>query len=156
MLKVQDLGVPRLKYYNQKISRTPGSHLIPNPVISLRLMSHEATVLGLHVEGVLSVSAPEVVSYEPLSLATDMWSVGVITYILWVASPHCSSSSICVVITYINPHCWVEPTCQYLIRINLQINMLLHSHLSLLAIWNSCLFCLSKFSWYFFQDFFYA
>lgn len=26
--------------------------------------------------------APEVVSFEPLSLATDMWSVGVITYIL--------------------------------------------------------------------------
>ena len=27
-------------------------------------------------------SAPEIVSYEPLSLATDMWSIGVITYIL--------------------------------------------------------------------------
>ena len=26
--------------------------------------------------------APEVVSYEPLTLATDMWAVGVLTYIL--------------------------------------------------------------------------
>ena len=28
--------------------------------------------------------SPEVVNYEPLSLTTDMWSIGVITYILWV------------------------------------------------------------------------
>ena len=28
--------------------------------------------------------SPEVVNYEPLSLNTDMWSIGVITYILWV------------------------------------------------------------------------
>ena len=26
--------------------------------------------------------SPEVVNYEPLSLTTDMWSIGVITYIL--------------------------------------------------------------------------
>ena len=26
--------------------------------------------------------SPEVVNYEPLSLNTDMWSIGVITYIL--------------------------------------------------------------------------
>jgi len=29
--------------------------------------------------------APEVVNFDPLSLATDMWSVGVIAFILWVA-----------------------------------------------------------------------
>ena len=28
--------------------------------------------------------APEVVNFEPISPATDMWSVGVITYVLWV------------------------------------------------------------------------
>ena len=28
--------------------------------------------------------SPEVVNFEPLSLNTDMWSIGVITYILWV------------------------------------------------------------------------
>ena len=28
------------------------------------------------------ISAPEVIGYDPLSLATDMWSIGVITYIL--------------------------------------------------------------------------
>ena len=28
--------------------------------------------------------SPEVVNYEPLSLNTDMWSIGVITYILYV------------------------------------------------------------------------
>ena len=28
------------------------------------------------------VSAPEVVSFESLTVATDMWSIGVLTYIL--------------------------------------------------------------------------
>lgn len=32
--------------------------------------------------GTAEFIAPEVVSYDPLSLATDMWSIGVITYIL--------------------------------------------------------------------------
>ncbi|XP_012943478.1 death-associated protein kinase 2, partial [Aplysia californica] len=32
--------------------------------------------------GTAEFIAPEVVSYERLSLATDMWSIGVITYIL--------------------------------------------------------------------------
>ena len=26
--------------------------------------------------------APEVINYDPLSLATDMWSIGVISYIM--------------------------------------------------------------------------
>jgi serine/threonine protein kinase len=26
--------------------------------------------------------APEVIAFEPVTLATDMWSIGVITYIL--------------------------------------------------------------------------
>ena len=30
----------------------------------------------------IMISAPEVIGYDPLSLATDMWSIGVITYIL--------------------------------------------------------------------------
>lgn len=30
--------------------------------------------------------APEVVSYEALCSATDMWALGVVTYILWVSS----------------------------------------------------------------------
>ena len=30
--------------------------------------------------------APEVVSEEPLCLASDMWSMGVLTYVLWVTS----------------------------------------------------------------------
>lgn len=28
--------------------------------------------------------APEVICYEPVTLATDMWSIGVICYILYV------------------------------------------------------------------------
>ena len=36
----------------------------------------------------LVISAPEVIGYDPLSLATDMWSIGVITYILWVQTNH--------------------------------------------------------------------
>lgn len=30
--------------------------------------------------------APEVINYEPISYTTDMWSIGVICYILWVFS----------------------------------------------------------------------
>ena len=30
----------------------------------------------------LSFAAPEVINYDPLCTATDMWSIGVITYIL--------------------------------------------------------------------------
>jgi serine/threonine protein kinase len=29
--------------------------------------------------------APEIIQYQPISTATDMWSIGVITYILYVA-----------------------------------------------------------------------
>lgn len=32
--------------------------------------------------------APEIVNYEPLGLEADMWSIGVITYILQVTSDH--------------------------------------------------------------------
>ena len=32
--------------------------------------------------------APEVINYEPVSLGTDMWSIGVICYILWVRNSH--------------------------------------------------------------------
>ncbi len=35
-----------------------------------------------------AVLAPEVVNYEPLSLATDMWALGVVTYILYANSYH--------------------------------------------------------------------
>lgn len=28
--------------------------------------------------------APEVISFDPVTYATDMWSVGVICYVLWV------------------------------------------------------------------------
>ena len=37
--------------------------------------------------------SPEVVNYEPLSLNTDMWSIGVITYIMSVSvSVYCIQS----------------------------------------------------------------
>ena len=35
-----------------------------------------------HITGTAEFVAPEIVNYEPLSLATDMWAIGVITYIL--------------------------------------------------------------------------
>ncbi|KAG8231089.1 hypothetical protein J437_LFUL011057 [Ladona fulva] len=31
---------------------------------------------------IFSITAPEVLNYEPISLATDMWSVGVLLYVL--------------------------------------------------------------------------
>lgn len=34
------------------------------------------------LQGTPEFLAPEAVNYEPLSLATDIWSVGVITYLL--------------------------------------------------------------------------
>lgn len=37
--------------------------------------------------------APEIVNYEPLGLEADMWSIGVITYILQVASIHINASN---------------------------------------------------------------
>lgn len=37
--------------------------------------------------------APEIVNYEPLGLEADMWSIGVITYILYVTSNHRNTSS---------------------------------------------------------------
>lgn len=35
-----------------------------------------------HVSVSLASEAPEIVNYEPLGLEADMWSIGVITYIL--------------------------------------------------------------------------
>ena len=35
-----------------------------------------------------AVVAPEVINYDPLCRATDMWSIGVITYILWVPTSY--------------------------------------------------------------------
>jgi len=37
---------------------------------------------GLLVKLLLFCVAPEVVNFDPLSLATDMWSIGVIAFIL--------------------------------------------------------------------------
>ena len=34
------------------------------------------------VTGTPEFVSPEVVNYEPISLTTDMWSVGVLTYVL--------------------------------------------------------------------------
>lgn len=36
------------------------------------------------MQGTPEFVAPEVINYEPVYLATDMWSIGVICYILWV------------------------------------------------------------------------
>ena len=38
--------------------------------------------------------APEVINYENISFTTDMWSVGVITYLLWVLLFVCLSVSV--------------------------------------------------------------
>jgi len=37
--------------------------------------------------------APEVINYENISFATDMWSVGVVSYLLSVSLSVCPSSS---------------------------------------------------------------
>lgn len=36
------------------------------------------------MQGTPEFVAPEVINYEPVSHAADMWSIGVICYILWV------------------------------------------------------------------------
>lgn len=38
------------------------------------------------MQGTPEFVAPEVINYEPVGPATDMWSIGVICYILWVKS----------------------------------------------------------------------
>lgn len=53
--------------------------------------------------------APEVINYEPVCLATDMWSIGVICYILWVilSCPH--QKSILTKLLTLLPRCkWTD------------------------------------------------
>ncbi|XP_069734920.1 death-associated protein kinase 2-like isoform X2 [Phaenicophaeus curvirostris] len=59
---------------------------VPKPqikIIDFGLAQHlEDGVIFKSLCGTPQYIAPEVVNYEPLSAATDMWSIGVITYIL--------------------------------------------------------------------------
>lgn len=45
-------------------------------------MEKQIVFMAECVELIGLVSAPEIINYDPLSVATDMWSIGVITYIL--------------------------------------------------------------------------
>ena len=45
--------------------------VVPDPKVPLKVM-----------HGTPEFVAPEVINYEPVDIATDMWSIGVICYIL--------------------------------------------------------------------------
>ncbi|KMQ88637.1 serine threonine-protein kinase 17a-like protein [Lasius niger] len=45
-------------------------------------MHHPARTWLPRINTLVYVTAPEVLNYEPISLATDMWSVGVLLYVL--------------------------------------------------------------------------
>lgn len=56
--------------------------------------------------GTAEFAAPEIVDREPVGFYTDMWAVGVLSYVLWVCSdtnPHHSASvvGICSFTLYI-------------------------------------------------------
>lgn len=51
------------------------------PVIPLYLVTENAGSLKV-LFGTPEFVAPEVINYEPIGYATDMWSIGVICYIL--------------------------------------------------------------------------
>lgn len=48
--------------------------------------------------------APEVINYEFVSFPTDMWSLGVITYMLWVADTWCTLDCRYIRFTYEKTH----------------------------------------------------
>jgi len=47
--------------------------------------------------------APEVVQYEPIHFGTDMWSVGVICYVLYARAPALYCFRLCIIIIIIIP-----------------------------------------------------
>ena len=71
----------------------------PENILCVSPQSHEVKIIdfGLAREldpkgepvrvmfGTPEFIAPEVIAYDPISFASDMWSVGVVTYVLYVS-----------------------------------------------------------------------
>ena len=73
-IKIIDFGISRKLRPNEPTKETFGT-----PEFVGKLFLLEASIRCLIID--VSV-APEVIAFEPVTLATDMWSIGVITYIL--------------------------------------------------------------------------
>ena len=72
-IKIIDFGISRKLRPNEPTKETFGT---PEFVGQF-----ECTIALPLIQTALIV-APEVIAFEPVTLATDMWSIGVITYIL--------------------------------------------------------------------------
>lgn len=72
-IKIIDFGISRKLRPNEPTKETFGTPEFVGKKHSIDLLTNVSTVIHL---------APEVIAFEPVTLATDMWSIGVITYIL--------------------------------------------------------------------------
>jgi serine/threonine protein kinase len=71
-IKIIDFGISRKLRPNEPTKETFGT-----PEFVGKLFSIDFCFCFIRI-----YLAPEVIAFEPVTLATDMWSIGVITYIL--------------------------------------------------------------------------
>lgn len=72
-IKIIDFGISRKLRPNEPTKETFGTP---------EFVGKSHRTYPQHSFPLLCVLAPEVIAFEPVTLATDMWSIGVITYIL--------------------------------------------------------------------------
>jgi serine/threonine protein kinase len=73
-IKIIDFGISRKLRPNEPTKETFGT-----PEFVGKFIFKKKSSFFLYIRLYL---APEVIAFEPVTLATDMWSIGVITYIL--------------------------------------------------------------------------
>lgn len=81
LIKIIDFGISRKLKPGEKVMETYGT---PEFVGKINYLKLKAFKIELFLESILFLffKAPEIIQYQPISTATDMWSIGVITYIL--------------------------------------------------------------------------
>jgi len=72
-IKIIDFGISRKLRPNEPTKETFGTPEFVGKFFPMNLENAFSSSIYL---------APEVIAFEPVTLATDMWSIGVITYIL--------------------------------------------------------------------------
>jgi len=75
-IKIIDFGISRKLRPNEPTKETFGTpEFVGKFIFKKKKSSFFFSYIRLYL-------APEVIAFEPVTLATDMWSIGVITYIL--------------------------------------------------------------------------